>query len=51
MIMNLENLNLVELTKDESIELDGGLIIETIALAGAAFYFGWELGREYARNH
>jgi len=49
--MNLENLNVVELTKVESIELDGGLIIEAIALAGAALYFGWELGREYARTH
>ncbi len=49
--MNLENLNLVELTKEEAIELEGGLIMEAIALAGAAFYFGWDLGREYARNH
>ncbi|MFH6936921.1 bacteriocin [Flavobacterium sp. FlaQc-30] len=49
--MNLEKLNLVELSKEESIELDGGIIAEVIGLAGAAFYFGWELGREYARKH
>ena len=38
--MNLEEQN-----------IDGGIIAPMLALAGAAFYFGWELGREYARNH
>jgi hypothetical protein len=36
---------------DENQEIEGGFIIEGLALAGAAFYFGWELGREYAQNH
>lgn len=49
--MNLDELNLVELTTYENQEIEGGLIIEALALGGAAFYFGWELGREYARNH
>ena len=49
--MNLEDLNLVELTIDENQKIEGGMIIEALALAGAAFYFGWELGREYARKH
>lgn len=49
--MNLEELNVEELTVSEKQNVDGGLIPEMLALAGAAFYFGWELGREYARNH
>ncbi|CAC9973718.1 class IIb bacteriocin, lactobin A/cerein 7B family [Flavobacterium panici] len=49
--MNLEELSLVELTLDENLEVEGGIIAPMLALAGAAFYFGWDLGREYARNH
>lgn len=49
--MNLEELNVEELTLSEKESVDGGIIPAMIALAGAAFYFGWELGREYARNH
>lgn len=49
--MNLLELNIEELTTQETQEVNGGMIPAYIAMAGAAFYFGWELGREYARNH
>ena len=49
--MEITKLNLVELNKQEIEEIDGGMIPALLALAGAAFYFGWELGREYARKH
>lgn len=48
--MSLEELNLVELTKEEKQEIDGGIIAAMLALGGAAFYFGWQLGREYAQS-
>ena len=41
-----------ELGIQEMTSINGGnLIVGLLGLAGAAFYFGWELGREYARKH
>ncbi|MCL1651828.1 Uncharacterised protein [Elizabethkingia miricola] len=50
----MKSLNLQELNSDELRTIEGGIvnpILAGLALAGSAFYFGWNLGREYARNH
>ncbi|MCT4003725.1 class IIb bacteriocin, lactobin A/cerein 7B family [Elizabethkingia anophelis] len=50
----MKNLNIQELSSEELRTIEGGIanpILAGLALAGSAFYFGWELGREYARKH
>ena len=37
-------------TKEMTLINGGGLVPGILGLAGAAFYYGWSLGREYARQ-
>jgi len=51
---DLNKYNTLELNSTELSDINGGVlgpIIGAFALAGAAFVWGWELGREYAKNH
>jgi lactobin A/cerein 7B family class IIb bacteriocin len=49
--MNLDKYNTIELKSDDLKSINGGIIPAILAIAGAAFYFGWEIGREYGRNN
>jgi lactobin A/cerein 7B family class IIb bacteriocin len=51
---NLEIFDVVLLDNDELKRTNGGIlgpIIGALALAGVAFKWGWDLGREYASTH
>lgn len=54
--LNFKDLNVTELKTEELLQVNGGLCIVAAVIGGASlgfrlYKFGFELGREYARDH